>query len=181
MSGAKKRGKIIALCICFVLLGSFLIFLITCVSFRQTIIPSRVGDCVAIVFFEKEKIRTANKVVLTDSIDEHKVVTITDMNLINQIVKETAVATRANLGCAKSDSRRIDLFCDDQLIRSMKWSCCCENTVNVYDADSTHWILFPAYKHASNKTVNEGWVILSKELEHKLDALLEEALTQKPD
>ena len=172
MSDAKKRGKIIALCVCFVLLGSFLIFLITCVSFRQTIIQGGTGECVSIAFFEKQKLRAVNKVVLTY---EDKVVTITDMDLIDEIVKETMVANRANLGCAKVNGRQIDLFSDDELIRSMKWSSCCQDTVYVYNSDSTHWILFSGYQLNRNHTAHEGWAEISKELLNKLNILLEEA------
>ncbi|MBQ6851708.1 MAG: hypothetical protein IJO04_01575 [Oscillospiraceae bacterium] len=173
MSGAKKRRKIIALCTCIALLCCFLLFLVTCVSFRQTHIPGDAGECISLAFFEKQKMRTVNKVVLTGPKD--KVVTITDMGLIDEIVKETMVATHANLGCLKGGNLRIDLFNGDQLVRSMTCADCCEYHIHVYNADSTHWILFPGYSRSPSKTANEGWVILSKELKHKLDALLEEA------
>lgn len=170
MSNSKKRNKIIALCVGFVLLGSVLLCLIPHVSFRQTWFPSEPAACISLTFFEEQKMRTVNKVVLTRP--KGKVVTITDMDLIDEIVKETAVATHANWGCSETGEYRIDLYNNDQLVRSMTCADCCR-TVHVYDADITHWILFPAYDRSSGK--NEGWVELSKELERKLDALLEEA------
>ncbi|MBQ6851707.1 MAG: hypothetical protein IJO04_01570 [Oscillospiraceae bacterium] len=171
MSDAKKRNKIIALCACFVLLGSLLVFLITCVSFSFSGI---FRGCVSITFFEKQRLSSVDKVILTDEI-EHQSVTITDKHLIGEIINQTSIATHANLGCAKSNSRRIDLFSGEQLIRSMKWSNCCENTVNVYDADGTHWIV-PRYTLFLNPDKQEGWVIISRELERTLKAALRNEL-----
>ena len=174
MLNAKKRCRIISLSVCFILLGSFLIFLITCVSFRQTISVGGTGECISVAFFEKQKMQTVDKVVLTDEYSK-KVVTITDMDLIDELVKEITVANRANLGCAKTNSRQIDLFSGDNLIRSMKWSRCCEDTIYMYNADSTHWILFSGYPLNRNHTAHEGWAEISKELLNKLNVLLEEA------
>ena len=169
MSSAKKRSKIIALCVCFVLLGSFLIFLITCVSFRQTIIPGGAGECISIAFFEKQKMRTVDKVVLRDVI-EHKAVTVTDMDLIREITKEVTVASRTDIKVTPMGY--IDLYSNDELVRSMLWNIHGKDIV-VYEADRTHWLLF--------SVTGVGITELSDELADKLDALLEEALTQKPD
>ena len=164
MSGAKKRGKIIALCVCFVLLGSFLIFLITCVSFRQTIIPGGAGECISIAFFEKQKMRTVDKVVLKGSIGKVRSVTITDKDLIREITKEVTVATHTDLKVAPWGS--IDLYSKDELVRSMVWN---GEDLEVYEEDLTHWLIF--------STTGVGITTLSDELADKLHALLEEAPT----
>ncbi len=165
MSGAKKRGKIIALSVCFVLLGSFLIFLITCVSFRQTIIPGGAGECISIAFFEKQKMRTVDKVVLNVWVGkERKSVTVTDKNLIREITKEVTVATHTDLKVAPWGS--IDLYSKDELVRSMVWN---GEDLEVYEEDLTHWLIFT--------TTGVGITTLSDELADKLHALLEEAPT----
>ena len=171
MSNSKKRNKIIALCACVVLLGSFLIFLITCVSFSQTMIPGGAGECISIAFFEKQKMGTVDKVVLTVRVGmEPKSVTVTDKDLIREITKEVTVATLTDLKVTPMGT--IDLYSKDELVRSMVWNIHGKD-LEVYEADLTHWLIFSA--------TGIGITTLSDELADKLDALLEEALTQKPD
>ena len=161
MSSAIKRSNIIALYICFVLLGSFLIFLITCVSFRQTLGVGGAGECISIAFFEKQKMRSVDKVVLR--VDD-KIVNITDAELVGKIVKDTTVATRT--GIQFVGEGYIDLYNGDKLVRSMLWRISTKE-VKVYKEDATHWLIV--------SFDGEGFVCLSDELADKLNALLEEA------
>ena len=176
MPSAKKRSNIIALCICFVLLGSFLVFLITCVSFRQTMIPGGPGECVSIAFFEKQKMRTVDKVVLNVWVGkERKSVTVTDKNLIREITKEVTVATHTGISVTPTGS--IDLYSKEVLLRSMVWYREAKD-VEVYQENRTHWIISPnifGYRGAKESNDDVGIVTLSDELADKLNALLEEA------
>lgn len=162
-----KKKKWIALCLCLVLLSGFAIFLFTSVSCRIT--PKGVGKCISISFFDKQKLKNVDKVVLVKDFGEtKKVATITDEEFIRQILEETAVATHANFGCTKGDMWRIDLYDGDKLVRSMHVSQCYGLHVNVYDSDATHWLIAPEFRFTDNK----GWVQLSDELYNKLMAAL---------
>lgn len=176
MSDTKKCGKIIALCACIALLACFLLFLVTCVSFRQTMISGGPGECISVAFFEKQKMRTVDKVILRVYVGkEEKSVTVTDKDLIREITKEVTVATHTGLkvtpmGC-------IDLYSKDLLIRSMVWNKDGKD-VAVYEEDQTHWIITPnifGYRGAKERKDDVGIVVLSDGLAEKLDALLEEA------
>ena len=179
MPNSKKRNKIIAFCACFILLGSFLIFLIPCVSFSQCFFDGVPGECISVAFFEKQKMRTVDKVVLNMLVGkERKSVTVTDKDLIREITKEVTVATRTDLRVAPTGS--IDLYSKDELVRSMRWSIGAQ-LVAVYQEDLTHWLITPNIFHFCEENNDVGVVTLSDELADKLNALLEEAPTQTPD
>ena len=179
MSGVKNSSRIITFCVCLAFVGSFLIFLVTCVSFRQTMIPGGPGECISVAFFEKQKMRTVDKVILRAYVAhvgiEEKSVTVTDEDLIREITKEVTVATHTDIkvtpmGC-------IDLYSKDVLIRSMVWNKAGKD-VAVYEEDRTHWIITPnifGYRGAKERNDDVGIVVLSDGLAEKLDALLEEA------
>ncbi len=167
-----KRMKRIIICISLALVGVFTAILISSANCRSTFSAGGTGECLSITFFEKQKLKKIDKVVLTDTTNgENKVVTITDKELIREIVEETAVADRANLGCGKTDRRQINLYHGDKLIRTMKWSDTSERMVNVYNSDLTHWLITPPFVFFNN----EGWVELSVELDQKLTALINAA------
>ena len=169
---AKERKKRIIICVCLALVGVFAAILISSASCRSTFSAGGTGECLSITFFEKHKIKKIDKVVLTDTTNgENKVVIITDTELIREIVVETAVADRANLGCGKTDRRRIDLYHGDKCIRTMMWSDTSERMVNVYNSDLTHWLITPPFMFLNN----DGWVELSVELDQKLTALINAA------
>lgn len=95
--------------------------------------------------------------------DGEKHVEITAHTTLDAIVKETMVATHIGTGCPYE--RKIDLYCDDTLIRTMYWSSCCDS-VCVYDADAEHWIF------SSEGTRPNGYVYLSEALAAELNKLL---------
>ena len=162
-----KKVKWLAFCLSLALIGSLLVYFISIVSFSQTFIPGEAGECISIAFFEKQKMRTVDKVVLR--VDE-KVVTISDANLIHEIVKETTLATHT--GLKFSSQGYIDLYSGDTLLRSMEWEVE-KDTVKVYKPARTHWIIVPFANWDQRK--NEGLVFLSASLADKLIALLRAA------
>lgn len=155
-----KRYKVL-----FALLIVLLVFLIaiTIVCITASITPLKTnvenGKCFSISF-DKQKMKTVNNVKITD---EDKCVEITSHATIDAIVKETMVATHIGTGC--SYERRIDLYCDDTLIRTMYWSSCCDS-VCIYDTDASHWVF------SIEGTRPRGYIYLSEELIAELNKLL---------
>lgn len=168
MDGKKKKRIII-----WALVGVFAAILLSSASCKSTYAASGTGECLSIVFFEKFSLKKVDKVVLTypSSDGKEKAVTITDQELVRQVVEETAVATRANYSDHISDKCRIDLYDGDDLVRSMLWSDSAPKSVKVYDSDLTHWLIVPPFVFWDN----EGWVELSDELYQKLMATLGES------
>lgn len=112
------------------------------------------------IAFDKQAMRSANRIVIRTY---GKEIEITDPALVGEIAEETAAATHMKLDCP--EGKWIDVYCDDQLIRSMGWSACCD-TVNVFDTDATHWVM-------SIEGAEEGGSIyLSRDLVEKLKALI---------
>lgn len=127
------------------------------------------GECLSVVFFEKQKLKKVDKIILT--VNDRKV-TITDQDLIRQIVEETAIATHVNLhhDIECTEQRQIDLYQGDQLIRSMVWGNC-HNEIKVYEPDVTHWLFSPeSLLFGSEPLV--GYVVPSDNLLAQLNALL---------
>ena len=142
------------------------LFLITCVSYSRTY--NGVQGCISIAFFEKQKMRTVDKVVLRTG---EKAVTITDMELVNQITSETIVATHT--GIKFPPNGYIDLYSGDVLVRSMVWGIGAQ-TVKVYEVDHTHWVMISLWDWG-NQSKNPALAYLSDELAEKLNTLLKEA------
>jgi hypothetical protein len=165
MANIKKQRALLVLGLLLVLLGGFALFVHTCVAIHIT--PSGHGECISISFFEKYTPENVDKIVIKA---QGQKVVITDPALIRELVSETAIATHANIGHA--EQRHIYVYSGDQLLRSMAWGVCCD-TVTVYEADSTHWMLAPE----PPVTGNRGCVYLSNELAAKLNALLGENQT----
>ena len=117
------------------------------------------GKCFSISF-DKQKMKTVNRIEITDG---DKRIVITTHTTVDAIVKETMVATHIGTGCPYE--RKIDLYCDDTLIRTMYWSSCCDS-VCVYDADAVHWIF------SIEGTRPKGYIYLSEELSAELNKLL---------
>ena len=154
----KIKPAIIELCIVLVLL-----IVVICSLFRFTFFDGQPGECISVSLFGSLELRNIDKVVIASNGKEW---TITDSNLIKQICNETRVAERVNL-CTES-SKRIDLYSGDRLVRSMKWSGCC-NTVEVYESGMTHWLIAPL-----GSKVEGGYVELSDGLIAQLNAIMME-------
>lgn len=152
----KEKAAIIELCIVIVLL-----VVIICSLFRFTYFDGQPGECISVSLFGRFELQTVDKVVIASNGKEW---TITDSNLIEQICNETRVAERINL-CTES-SKRIDLYSGDRLVRSMKWSGCCD-TVEVYEPSITHWLIAPLGDKAEG-----GYVELSDDLRAQLNAVM---------
>ena len=152
----KIKPAIIELCIVLVVL-----VVIICSLFRFTYFDGQPGECMSVSLFGRFELQNIDKAIVAA---DGKKWTITDSNLIEQICNETRVADRVNL-CTDS-SKRIDLYSGDRLVRSMKWSGCC-NTVEVYKAGITHWLIAPL-----GAKVEGGYVELSDDLMAQLNAVM---------
>ena len=139
----------------------FIAIIITCVTASVTPLKTNLenGKCFSISF-DKQKMKTVNRIEITDG---DKRIVITTHTTVDAIVKETMVATHIGTGCPYE--RKIDLYCDDTLIRTMYWSSCCDS-VCVYDADAVHWIF------SIEGTRPKGYIYLSEELSAELNKLL---------
>ena len=140
------------------------LFILLCSSFRCTLFGSGTGECMSLSIGGKFELRNVDRAIISAN---GKVYTLTDVDLLEQLVSETRFATHVNL--CSSPYRRIDLYCGDKLIRSMEWSDCCD-TVKVYETDLTHWLIAPL-----GTKVEGGYVKLSKELVNQLSALMDES------
>lgn len=152
----KIKPVVIELCIVLVLL-----VVVICSLFRFTYFDGQPGECISGSLFGRFELRNIDKVIIAANGKEW---TITDSNLVKQICDETRVADRVNL-CTES-SKRIDLYSGDRLVRSMKWSVCC-NTVEVYEPGISHWLIAPL-----GTKVEGGYVELSEELLAQLNAVM---------
>lgn len=117
------------------------------------------GKCFS-VSFDKQEMKAVNRIEITDG---EKRIEITDPIIVNSVVNETMVATHIGTGC--SYERKIDLYCNNTLIRTMYWSSCCDS-VCVYDVDETHWVF------SSKGSRPKGYIYLSRSLVAELNKLL---------
>ena len=151
-----RKKHIVAIAICAVVL----VALFTFIGVRCTFFQNEASACLSVTL-DKIAMQTVDQVVITT---EDKTVTITDRDFIKKLVQETKVATNGPFGCYFGGT--IDLYNGDQLVRSMKWSTCCPNTVQVYSSSFLHWCFsvegFEEY----------GVVFLSDELLEELNAYI---------
>ena len=117
------------------------------------------GSCIAVVF-DKASVMGADKIIYQVG---EKEITITDQGTVKKIASQFVVANRAGL-CNSQDDRYMFIYNGDKLVRSLRWRCC-EEIVDIYEEDATHWLL-PAECHT-------GQVELSREFLDYLDTLLE--------
>lgn len=162
----KKRKKVNPELIVFCCVVAVVLFFITCSMIRVSIFETNMGECISISPFGKLELRDIDKVVVTTDDSQ---ITITDQNLIGQITDETRIATHVRSRCGGPDYcddpyGRIDLYREDNLIRSMEWDTCCDS-VYVYERDLTHWLI-PWWCDYDG-----GYVSLSDELAEQLNAL----------
>ena len=157
-----KKRIIIAITIFVVL-----IFLFSTVSIRNTYFAGEHGECLSIAFFEKPKMWGVDRVVIEDNWGYYygDCVEIAASELVNQIVKETTVASYATSEKAIYPEYRIHLYNGDKLIRSMKWDGA--DYVEVYEADELHWLFTP-----KGGVAEVGMVKLSTNLKLELKALV---------
>lgn len=148
----------------------WLLILAMCVIAAALIVPQFVavhfglfdsagGSCISVVF-DKHSVITADRIVYRVGDQE---ITITDPETVGYIAKQFVVANRAGL-CPSQQNRWMYIYNGDKLVRSMQWRAC-EEFVDIYEADSTHWLL-PG-------EVRTGQVELSREFLDYLDSLME--------
>ena len=128
------------------------------VAIHNGMFSSSGGSCIAVAF-DKASVMGADKIVYKA---EGKEITITDPIVVKEIASHFVVATRAGL-CNSQDDRYMYIYNGDKLVRSLRWRCC-EEIVDIYEEDATHW-LFPPECHT-------GQVELSKEFLDYLNAVL---------
>ena len=151
-----RKKHIVWIAICAVVF----VVLVTFVGMRCSFFQNEASACLSVTL-DKIAMQTVDKVVITT---EDKTITITDQELIKKLVKETKVATNGPFGCYFGGT--IDLYNGDQLVRSMKWSTCCPNTVQVYSSSFLHWCF-------SVEGIEEyGTVFLSDEVLAELNAYI---------
>lgn len=155
----KNHKKLFALTIfLFVMIIATIIISVTAsITPLKTNVES--GKCFSISF-DKQKMKTVNRIEITDG---EKRIEITAQTTVDSIIKETMVATHIGTGCPYE--RKIDLYCDNTLIRTMYWSSCCDS-ICVYEADAAHLIF------SIEGTSPKGYIYLSKELIAELNKLL---------
>ncbi len=151
----------------------WLLILAVCVVAAALVVPHFVavnfglfdstgGSCISVVF-DKHSVVTADRIVYRVGEQE---ITITDPDTVQYIAKHFVVANRAGL-CPAQENRWMYIYNGDKLVRSMRWRGC-EEFVDIYQADITHWLL-----PSETKT---GQVELSREFLDYLDALMEQEL-----
>ena len=149
----KTRTAIIILSVIIVLF-----FVSQFVAVHNGLFSSAGGSCIAVVF-DKAAVMGADKIVYQAG---EKEITITDRETVKKIASQFVVANRAGL-CNSQDDRYMFIYNGDMLVRSLRWRCC-EEIVDIYEEDATHWLL-PAECHT-------GQVELSREFLAYLDDLL---------
>lgn len=130
----------------------FSLFFHTCSHFSTD------NGIISFSMFGKLELRGVDKMAI--SVGEEQFV-VTDRELLDQVIGETAVATHGDLRCPGTIDRRIDLYRGEKLVRSMEWSTCTD-AVFVFEEDLTHWV-FPG---------EFGCAVLSKDLVSNLNALV---------
>ena len=129
------------------------------VAIHNGLFSSVGGSCIAVVF-DKASVMGADRIVYQVGSKE---ITITDPETVKEIASHFVVANRAGL-CNAQDNRYMYIYNGDKLVRSLRWRCC-EEIVDIYEKDATHWLL-PAECHT-------GQVELSREFLDYLDTLFE--------
>jgi hypothetical protein len=129
------------------------------VAIHNGLFSSTGGSCIAVVF-DKASVMGADKIVYQIGSKE---ITITDPATVKEIASHFVVANRAGL-CNSQDNRYMFIYNGEKLVRSLRWRCC-EEIVDIYEEDATHWLL-PAECHT-------GQVELSREFLNYLDSLIE--------
>ena len=130
----KKRKPINSDLIILACIAVVVLFFAVFSSARSTYFAGGTGECLSISVFGKMELKNIDKAVVTV---DGATWTVTDADFLDQIVTETKIATRADL--CSDPTRRIDLYCGDECVRSMEWAECCD-TVKVYEPDLTHWL-----------------------------------------
>lgn len=155
MSNLKKRR----LCILAACVIAVVLIVSQFVAVHIGLFDSGGGSCISVVF-DKLSVVTADRIVYRVGDQE---VTITDPGTVRFIAKHFVVANKAGL-CNTQDNRWMYIYNGDQLVRSMRWRCC-EEMVDIYQVDSTHWLLPTECK--------TGQVELSREFLDYLDSLMQ--------
>lgn len=154
---SKKMKWLIVICsICVICVVLLLLLLSAHVA--VSINPFDSGGCVSVAF-DKSLMMKADKVLIRDGEKQYE---ITDPEVIRKIVSETKVATNTDL-CAANTDRWIDVYCGDDLVRSMRWEKD-HDSIIVYNKDSRHWI-FPSME-------GKGIIDPSNELLEALNAIV---------
>lgn len=119
------------------------------------------GECISVSLFGRFELRNIDRVVITSNGNEW---TITNPDFIEQLCDETRIAEHVNL--CMHDSKTIDLYAGNRLVRSMKWGPCCD-AVEVYKPGISHWLI-------GGFGIDSGCVYLSDELLAQLNAIIKE-------
>ena len=138
------------------------LFLLLNVSIGSKI--EMVRGCISIAF-DKWDMMWADKAILYVDGQEY---VITDIDLVREIAKDTAVATyyeECECTAGYKNDRWIELYVGDRQIRRMQWLES-HDWVRTYDTDAFHWVLF-------NDT-DAGYAELDLELCQKLYQLVKE-------
>ncbi len=124
-------------------------------------------SCFSVVI-DKWKMNTVDKIIIKTP---RKKTTITDKNLIKQIVKETMVAETGGYQ-ASYGKYYLFLYHGEKLIRTVHLSSTYKEYAVVYQADAAHWII--GYESGTAILSNDLILRIEKELKDNDDAWLME-------
>ncbi len=124
--------------------------------------PKQSYSCFSVAF-DKWAMNSVDKVVFISPI---KSTTITDRQLIRNLVKETKVAEMSGVGGMYTDYS-VEMYAGERLVRKIAMNSLFKEVAIVYNEDSTHWILDPY-------TTSDGSVELSEALLAKIETFLNE-------
>ena len=112
------------------------------------------GLCIS---FDKWDMERANKIVVQVG---DKNYTLTDLELVRAIARESVAGTYSDYCCAHSPDGWMEIYRGDKLLRRMDFMS--NHGGLAYDADASHWVLFGEKGHA----------FLSNETRQKLETII---------
>lgn len=155
----KQKISIIAIISVSIIILICIVSLFVEVNFAN---PKQSYSCFSVAF-DKWAMNSVDKVVF---ITPRKSTTITDIQLIRNLVKETKVAEMSGVG-GMYNEYFIELYAGKRLVRKIAMNTLFKEVAIVYNEDSAHWIFGP-------HTTSDGSVELSEDLLTKIETVLNE-------
>ena len=153
-----RHPKCLTICACMISASIIILIISQFIGIHNGLFSSVGGSCIAVVF-DKAAVMGADRIIYQVGDQE---ITITEPDTVKKIASQFVVANRAGL-CNAQDDRYMYIYNGGRLVRSLRWRCC-EEIVDIYEEDATHW-LFPPECHT-------GQVELSREFLNYLNSLL---------
>lgn len=148
---SKKHIIIISVCVCIVILVAVLS---AHIGVDADLKMAGGGLCVS---FDKWDVMRADKIII--HIDD-ETYTLTDIELIRSIARESVAGTYSDYCCAHSPDGWMEIYRGDKLLRRMDYVS--NHGGLAYHSDVTHWVFFGEQGHA----------FLSNETRQKLETII---------